>query len=1353
LIRRVSFALVFATAVGAATLPACKKDQPAVDLRVAPTCASLEVLHAGVSVRAASGAAQSPRVQARVETEGRVRTTAEGRAIVRTDDGLELRLAGDTEVSFPDGHPRVERGRVFVTAWGDDERSLAVGTEVTLGLGDAAVEAERTPSGEVRVITVRGEVGWRSASAQGRLAQGEALSGQGSLAVRPAAVWDDWTGGAASPQGAAQRGALGAGEALIHAGDGEAPTVLAVNEHRVNVSVEGDVAITTVSQRFFNGSDQTAPVEYRVRLPEGAIVSGFSVEHGEYRIAARPGTVASLNRQGGVPALLASPEGGLYARLDALPPGQTVRCELQYVEWLVHEHGRRTYTYPMGDPVAPPFVGEFFFELSANHANVGALRGPAGSQLLGTQRLRFARSDFRPRADFHVELLDERPPESPSARVWLSDPTHDGGERYALVDVTVPPAPEQGSDLVVVVDDSAAMDGGTLSIASAAVDAILHQLGPNDRIALMFGDLRSRPAAGIAGQLLPASPARREAILDAIARARPGGATNLQGMLADAYAQLDPRRNGAVIYLGDGMPTMGALDPARLVDETLRVAPDLRLYVVALGNDAHPEVLAPLAARGGLVVRAGDQAEAVSAALRLAAHAMRPVLRDVVIDVGPTVAHPLPSSIEQWVAGEPLRVVGELTGGAPRTIRVRARQGGEVRTWTLAARVDGVNDAGDIRRRWGLARIRALELSGASRGALADLGVRFGLVTPMSALVLGAGAGGADGDSGYEVAGSLWPDPGLRSRLPHLGVSDRVEPRGVRTLYEDPEHPMVTDDESGWSRHYVGETGGVANLLELALAAAEPDARACVERARTLRPGLTGSITIAAAITADGHVSNATVTSSSLRDAGAEACIRRAVASLTVPAPSLLGVTPGTVSRTFDFYYAPTPRRGRTCPPTSRLARAARLVLWRERLGSNPGQAESVWRGAAERCELRVWEDRAALLDLIVRVASTPTELSSVRALLDDDAAAYFTRAIARRFGPSQVWRAFLASQGYINWDAFVRRVENPNLPLDRKIELARAYQQLAPHDIDVRLRLMALYEQAGRMREARHVAEGLRREPWADARVRALVGEMLLRAGDRDEGLRAFSEIAEWAPYDTNARARLGDLLLTYGRGEWAHDAYLQYQTLAALRPGDPLPRVRMALAALAAHREDEALRILRAVAEDTGGDTTAQSVEALLASEVARLSAARPDDGAVQGWVRVARLLRIARDGGVVAQWSHPDVALELRAQQSGDTEFVSVGEPTAPLNVRVFSPGPALEGSRLLVRASAGLAGARSVTAHLAVVQPDERGPRLVERDVTLTAGTRVAAFVVRGGALVPDTAPLPPTEVPVTRAEMY
>ncbi|MDP3278356.1 MAG: AgmX/PglI C-terminal domain-containing protein [Deltaproteobacteria bacterium] len=1357
--RHVLCAILLASAAGCASR-ASQND--ALAGRLDLTCASLDVLHAGVTVRDKSGAEHSPLVHARIEREGSLRTTSAGRAVVRTDDGLELRVAGDSEIRVVDGIMRVVKGRVYVSSWGVDERSIRLGDSLTIRVTEASLELEREPNGAMRAIGVRGEVGWRTERTQGRLAQGQMLAGQGEPELQPAVIWEDWTGGAASPQGVATQAARGSARAVLHAGVGEPPTELATNEHKVTVRIDGDAAMTEVVQTFFNGSNQTAPVEYRLRLPEGAMVASFGIAPlpmGRFApevlnaipyTTFGPASISGLGTGQGQIALLRNPDGSYFARLSPLVPGQSMRVRLNYVEWLHREGPRRTFTYAIGDAQSPPFVGEFLFDMHIDRGGVGAIRGPVGSMTTGRERLRITRSDYRPRGDVVVELFDSQAPTAnqATARVFRSRTALDG-QQFAMVDLTLPAETPRGTDLVVVVDTSSATDPGTLTTASAAVDALLQSLGPDDRVQLLFGDLRARPAEGNAGQLGTVDSVKRRAVLEALSHVRPAGATDIGRVLTDAYERLDSTRNGAVIYLGDATPTMGTLDPDRLVDETLRLAPDLRLYVVALGADAHPEVLARLTSRGGLGLRAADQSEAVLAAQRVLSHATRPMLRDVHLDLGPAMTSTLPARIEQWVVGDPLRVYGPLTREPPRTLTVTAREGRTPRTWTITPATMSISDDGDLRRRWATARLQALDLAGASAAAMADIGARFGLVTATSALVYG---GAPTNGSGVLVAGSAWPDAGMRTRLPNLGVGDSVEPRGIRLLFEPEDYPMFTDDESGWHTHTEDEGADGGEMLSELLALAEPEAEACVQRARSARPALTGSMTVTARIDLQGVVRDVRMGYSTLRDSGAEACIRRAVGALRLPRPEMFDAQPAEVSHTYSFN-APFERpRGSRCPATSRLDRSARVVLWRERMQSQGTDPVASWSGAQSRCELRQWEDRAALIDLLVNRAPNAMALGALRGQLPSDAAAYLDRVVARRWGPSAVWTAYLAGRGHINWGALVRYLARPQESLENKIARCEAYARLAPHDVDVRLKLLSLYEQSNRRNEARHMGEQLRRDPWADSRVRAIVGETLIRMGDREAGLAVFSEIAEHAPYDVRARGRLGDLLLTYGGEDYAEEAYRQFRTLVALQPGETIHRVRMALAALIAGREDEALRLFRIASEDAQGDATGDAVEALIVQEVARIQSARPNEPAVRAWARVAQLFDLARTGGVVLRWSHPDAAVQLRAMAAGDSEYLPIGEDS-DLKVRVFRPGSALEGSRLIVRAPSGVAGRRSVVASVVLLVANAGRVTVVTRNVTLDASHRVIPLIVRNGRIEDDTSVLPGTEVLAPDGAMY
>ncbi len=1303
-------------------------------LRSAPTtCATLDVQHGGVTV-----ASESVARSARVPCAGIVVTDTAGRAVLHTDNGLELRVAGDTSLRFVDGVASLERGRVFATGRGVDARGFQVG-EARVEIGDAALELERDTAG-ARVIVVRGEVAWRQGRRQGQLAQGESLEGTGELTPRAASVWDDWTGGAASPQGIARPPGRGVGAAFAHVTDGEAPMALAVRSHEVRTAIRGDLAVTTVEQRFFNGAPSASEVDWRLPLPEGAIVSSFRVAHGEATWTdSSPVVLSRVSRDGVSSALYADDDGTARAYLGTLAPGEELRVSLSWTQWLTRDGNRRIYVAGTA-ATDPPLIGEYSVDVDVSRAGARSVAIPEGARLVeGHVRLR--RSDYRPRGETAVELTDA-PSATPSARAWRS--AHNGTSSLS-VDLALPTPTLDGSDVIVVVDDSAGTERSALEMARAAVDAMLRQLGASDRVALWFGDLRGRPAAGPAGALSRLDDARREAIVDAVARVRLGGATNLGRILADANAALDPSRNGVIIYLGDATPTVGPIDPSRLRDDLRRQAPDLRLYVLGLGSDAHPEVLAPLAAGAHATERATDRAEAVAASGRLVARAMQPMLRDVVVTAGNTVHTMLPARVDRWFAGDPLRFVGVVEGKLPKEVRVRARVGADVREWTLPINPTPVFDEGDLQRRWAQLRVRDLIAQGGSRGAVADLGARFGLVTSVSGLALGASAPDA---TGLFARSSLWEEDTARTSLPALGVAESISPRGIARFGESHAAPIAIDDGSGWTPHALGEGQGLGGRAALvaALASAGDAANACVARKRALRPTLAGEVTVRATVGADGHVSLATVASSTLRDVETEACVQRAVASVTFPSLELLGATPDTVDRTFRFD-PPAEGGGRgpaaaRCPSSAQLPRTLRAALWRERWrtrGEDAYGAVAVWTDARNRCELRWWEDRVALLEVFLEGLHDPAALSTLReGLVDPSVIDWFDTALARRFGPAFAWRAAHGRTELVDWDALLRRLATPGVTPAQRVDILRAWLAVAPRDIDLLLRYMDALAAVDRGPEARAIADRLRRDPAADARVRSRVGELLLRLGARDEALRAFSEIVEGAPYDPAARERLGDLLLAF---EWFEEAYAQYVTLRALRPGDPAVEVRVAMAALGAGREDEALRTLRAASEGSGDAALVAGLRAVLDREVLRIAAARPDDPGLRAWTRGTRAA--SRDT-IALRWSHPDVGLELLARSPDDVAFAEVGESPLALGLRVFQPLTAVEGLRLVVRGRVGLRGGRSAHATLLLRLAGGDRPRAVQVDVALDAAHRARAYVIHNGELVEE--PIDPTLVP-------
>ena len=103
------------------------------------------------------------------------------------------------------------------------------------------------------------------------------------------------------------------------------------------------------------------------------------------------------------------------------------------------------------------------------------------------------------------------------------------------------------------------------------------------------------------------------------------------------------------------------------------------------------------------------------------------------------------------------------------------------------------------------------------------------------------------------------------------------------------------------------------------------------------------------------------------------------------------------------------------------------------------------------RCELRWWEDRVSLLEIFLDTLTDPAQVVELRnALGDAGAVEWMDAAIARRFGPSWVWRAHHSRYVAVDWDSLLTRLASPTLTSAQRIALLRAWLAVAPRDVDL---------------------------------------------------------------------------------------------------------------------------------------------------------------------------------------------------------------------------------------------------------------------------------------------------------------
>jgi len=832
------------------------------------TTAELRVVRRGLSVEHPGEKPRAPYPRERLGEDAVVVIEEGGLGWLRRDGGTTLLVRGPAKLRVGTDALRLDEGRAFAeTPEGRPEQLETPAGRLVLSAVRASVDVSRE---RTEVYVLEGEL--RRGELVARA--GERLVVQGDEGkVSPELAWEDWTGGLATTDRQSEPAPFGVGTVgARRPGSVDAHEPLGVRRLDVRVSIQGDLATTEIDQEFFNPHSETVEGQYRFRVPEGALLERFGVDRDggvlfgyvKEKQAAAAQYAANVAR-GEDPAILAWRAPGEYeAKLFPIAPGATRRVVVRYTEWLSRTGARgerRLYVYPMafeGNEASAPHVEDYSIEIDLGEAGAKEVR--AGMDAVRSGDLLVVRGhDLVPRADLAVELYDDGP-KATVAAVAAHKPdlvvlgpaeqrdarrSTEGEAGYLLVPVRASALPERkpGIDLVVVVDSSAGTDPANLSLARAATRALLAHLGPADRALVLAGDDRLRPVSeGLEG-LAQVGSRESEAVQRGLAALAPGGASDLGAMLSEAAAKTSEDRATAVVYIGDGRPTVGELDASAIRARLAKLARPVRVFALGTGESADLALLESLS-RGGLAVRISDARSAARSALDVLERVERGAELGAAVDLGPGVERIYPRELGALTEGETTLVVGRLSAEAPKELRVKTLSG---ETVLPLERVE-IDDHGDLRRRWANGRLAEMLASGEGRAALVDLGVRQGIVTPVTSLYVPTSAE-------MTTAQKQQIERGRRTRavLPKAKPKEEPEEQSPKRGFLDgliggdkaapsasePEQVEERADnkEGGTGTRAKGEEGSMGKRSQAAAAAtAEPVAEAPVAAAPVAAP-------------------------------------------------------------------------------------------------------------------------------------------------------------------------------------------------------------------------------------------------------------------------------------------------------------------------------------------------------------------------------------------------------------------------------------------------------------------------------------------------------------------------------------
>jgi Ca-activated chloride channel homolog len=539
----------------------------------------------------------------------------------------------------------------------------------------------------------------------------------------------------------------------------------------VTVRITDRVARVQVEEWFRNTGSGLAEGDYIYPLAGEAVFSDFSILQGEEELKGEPmdavrarAIYEEIVRRHRDPALIELAGHGLIrARVFPIPAGETRSVTMRYTQVLGRAGDAYRFRYvagaarprtvqPAGRGAAGADGAPIAFTLVADK---GALFGEPFSP---THRLRASRDGGRlvvrpeQQVNGHVDIFLPLA----GAAVGISLVTHRVAGEDGYFMLTLSPGRVQGTpaprDLAVVVDTSGSMSGEKMEQARQALHRILATLNTSDRFRLIAFSNRveaHRPAWTAASR-----PAIEEARAWVNGLSASGG-TNISGALDEAFRT--PAGEGRLpltIFITDGMPTVGEMDPDRIAARVEANRRDARIFTFGVGYDLQTYLLERVAIAGrGTVDYVEPGADVEEAVGSLAAKISHPVLVDLALAGSPVRLKDFqPTRLPDLFAGEDLVVFGRYEAGprdAAGELSIAGTRDG--RRERFAARVDfpaHSASADYIPGLWAARRIgelmRTIRVEGETPARVAevrDLALRYGLLSEYTSyLVLEPGA-------------------------------------------------------------------------------------------------------------------------------------------------------------------------------------------------------------------------------------------------------------------------------------------------------------------------------------------------------------------------------------------------------------------------------------------------------------------------------------------------------------------------------------------------------------------------------------------------------------------------------------
>ncbi len=535
---------------------------------------------------------------------------------------------------------------------------------------------------------------------------------------------------------------------------------LEVTSHHVDVQIDGQVAVTSIDQEFYNPNNQRLEGTYMFPVPKEAHIDKFSIEIGGKMVEAEllPAEKArqiyeDIVRRMRDPALLEYAGRDLFkVRIYPIEPHSRKPIRITYTELLPAGSGSVTYTYPMSTEKfsAQPIKSlSVKVELKTTQPlasiyspthKVEIKREGANQAVIG-----YESKDEKPETDFQLVYSTAAQDVGLTLLTQKPDADEDGYFVLLAAPTIAKEAKPSPKDIVFVVDTSGSMAGAKLEQARKALGFCVENLNADDRFEIVRFSTEAEP---LFGKLVAADGSDRRRAADFIAGLKPIGGTAIADALNRALKLRTEKsdRPFVVIFLTDGLPTVGTRDPAQIVADVTK-ASGVRIFSFGIGSDVNTQLLDQIAEGTrafSQYVLAGEDLEVKLS--NFYTRIKEPALTNLSLsfDGGVRTNKMYPAALPDMFKGDQLVVAGRYSGTGEVEARLTGTAAGHEQTFTYKVRFeDRQTENKFVPRLWATRRvgflldeIRLRGETGELRDEASELARKYGIVTPYTAYLI-----------------------------------------------------------------------------------------------------------------------------------------------------------------------------------------------------------------------------------------------------------------------------------------------------------------------------------------------------------------------------------------------------------------------------------------------------------------------------------------------------------------------------------------------------------------------------------------------------------------------------------------